>query len=117
MRLLDVDILVFTGEHIRFHTYIGAGFTLSQIASAAAEGPFSSTDQFTYADAVIQDQKVGFSPLFIGGGQYRLGGVSVFVQATASPTQKNFLLYNGKPFNFSYEAGLRYNFGSSIDRN
>jgi len=43
--------------------------------------------------------------------------VSVFLQGTATPTQKNFLLYNGRSVNFSYEAGLRYNVGSSIDRN
>jgi hypothetical protein len=117
MRRLDIAVMGFPGEHVRFHPYVGAGFTLSQIATAAAQGPFSSEEQFSYADAVIQDQKVGFSPLFILGGQYRFGAFSVFGQATASPTQKNFLLYNGRPINFSYEAGLRFNVGSSIDRN
>jgi hypothetical protein len=34
----------------------------------------------------------------------------------ASPSQKNFLLYNGRPFNFGFEVGLRYNAGTSIDR-
>ena len=117
MRRLDFAVMGFPGEHVRFHPYIGAGFSLFQIASAAPQGPFSTEDQLSYASQVIQDQKVGFSPLFIAGGQYRMRNFSVFIQGSASPSQKNFLLYNGRPMNFSYEAGLRYNVGSSIDRN
>jgi hypothetical protein len=117
LRRLDVAVMGFPGEHLRFHPYFGAGFTLSQVSAAAARGPFATEDQLLYADQVIQDERVGFSPLFMAGGQYRLRAFSVFGQATVSPTQKNFLLYNGKPFNFSYEFGLRYNVGSSIDRN
>jgi len=116
MRRLDVALMGFPGEHLTFHPYVGAGFAFSQIVSAAPRGPFSSLSQLTDAQAVIQDERVGVSPLFIVGGQYRLRRASVFGQFTASPTQKNFLLYNGKPFNFSYEFGLRYNVGSSIER-
>ena len=116
MRKLDFAVVGFPGEHLRFHPYIGAGFSLSQIAAAVPQGPFTNADQLNYADQVIQEQRVGFSPLFIAGGQYSFRRFSVFGQASASPTQQRFLLYNGRPFNFSYEAGLRYNFGSSIDR-
>ena len=117
LRKLDVAVMGFPGEHLRFHPYIGAGFALAQVATASARGPFSNVDQLNSADAVIQDERVGFSPLFIVGGQYRMRSFSVFGQGTASPAQKNFLMYNGRPFNFSYEFGLRYNVGSSIDRN
>ncbi|MEP6495962.1 MAG: hypothetical protein ABJF01_24995 [bacterium] len=117
MRKLDVALMGFPGDHIRFHPYFGLGFSMSQVSSAEAEGPFSSVDQVNFADQVIQRQKVAFSPLFIGGGQYRMRRFSVFGQLTLSPTEKNFLLYNGRPWNFGYEAGIRYNFGSSIDRN
>jgi hypothetical protein len=116
MRKLDVAIMGFPGEHLRFHPYFGAGFAMSQVAAATPQGPFSSMDQINYADQVIQEQRVGFSPLFMVGGQYRLRQFSLFGQATASPAQKRFLMYNGRPFNFSYEMGLRYNVGSSIDR-
>lgn len=116
MRKVDFAVMGFPGEHLRFHPYFGAGFTLSQIAAAAARGPFANVDQFNSADAIVQNERVGFSPLFIAGGQYRLRRFSIFGQASASPTQKNFLLYNGKPVNFTYEVGLRYNVGSSIDR-
>jgi opacity protein-like surface antigen len=116
LRKLDVAVMGFPGEHLRFHPYVGAGFALAQVATASARGPFANVSQLNDADAVIQDERVGFSPLVIMGGQYRMRRFSVFGQATASPAQKNFLLYNGRPFNFSYEFGLRYNVGSSIDR-
>jgi hypothetical protein len=116
MRKLDVALMGFPGEHLTFHPYVGAGFAMSQIATASPRGPFATIDQLNEAAAVIQNERVSFSPLFMAGGQYRARRISVFGQVSASPTQKNFLLYNGRPFNFTYEVGLRYNAGSSIDR-
>jgi hypothetical protein len=116
MRRLDVALMGFPGEHIKFHPYVGAGFSLMQVASASADGPFTNEDQINYAAAVIQDQRVAFAPFFIGGGQWRFRRFSAFGQLTASPAQKNFIAYNGKPFNFGYEAGLRYKVGSAISK-
>jgi hypothetical protein len=117
MRKLDVALVGFPGDHLRFHPYFGVGFSMSQAASAQPDGTFASNDDLDFADRTIQDRRVAFSPLFIGGGQYRMQRFSVFGQLTVSPAQKNFILYNGKPFNAGYEVGIRYNFGSSIDRN
>ena len=117
MRKLDVALMGFPGEHLRFHPYVGVGFSLNQVAEAQARGPFATSDQLDFAEQVIQDHRTSFSPLFIGGGQYRMTRFSVFGQATLSPAQKGFILYNGRPWNFGYELGLRYNFGTSIDRN
>jgi hypothetical protein len=49
----------------------------------------------------------------------RLTQFSVFGQAVASPTQQSFFLTtpnNGSAVSFALEGGVRYNFGSSIDR-
>jgi hypothetical protein len=116
MRKLDVAVMGFPGEHIRFHPYAGVGFTLGEVTDVVARGPFTNEDQQTFANTVIQDQKVAFSPLLIVGAQWRLPWVSVFGQGSVSPSQKEFILYNGRPFNFTYEMGLRYNIGSSLDR-
>lgn len=116
VRQLNVALMAFPGEHLRFHPYVGAGFSLSEVADAQADGPYGNTDQATFAQKVIQDQKVGFSPMVIFGAQWRLTRFSVFGQGTLSPAQTNFLLYNGRPYNFGYEFGIRYNVGSSIDR-
>jgi hypothetical protein len=116
LRRLDMALMGFPGEHIVFHPYVGVGFSLNQVADAQPEGPFGNTDQLTSAEQVIQAQKTAFSPMLIAGGQYRMTRFSVFGQLTVSPANTNFLLYNGKPYNFGYEFGLRYNVGSSISR-
>jgi hypothetical protein len=116
LRQLDVALMGFPGDFVAWHPYVGVGFTMAAIADAQPRGPFGNTDQLAFADTLIQQQKVAFSPLFMGGAQWRLRRFSVFGQLTASPSQKQFLLYNGKPWNVSYEFGLRYNVGTSIDR-
>lgn len=116
LRRFDFAVMGFPGDYLRFHPYVGAGFSVQAIADAAASGPFANTTQLDFADQVIQQQKVQFAPLGIVGGQWRLKWASVFGQATIAPTQKNFLLYNGNGLNTTFEFGLRYNIGTSIDR-
>jgi hypothetical protein len=116
MRKLDAALLGFPGTHVRMHPYIGIGFTLSQVASAQGVGPFATLDEFDATERQILATKVGFSPVVMLGTQYRLNPISVFVQAMGSPAQKNFILYNGRPINFTYEVGLRYNVGTSISK-
>lgn len=116
LRRFEVMAMGFPGEYKRWHPYAGAGFTLSAIATATAEGVFSTVDQVNFAAQVIHDDKVSFSPLFMAGAQYRMRGFSLFGQFSLSPTQHSSLLYNGQSWGFSYEGGLRYNIGSSIDR-
>jgi len=117
MRRLDVALMGFPGEHLRFHPYVGVGFSLGQVASAQPEGPFGNTDQANATAQIVQNQRTAVAPMLIGGGQYRMTRFSVFGQATVVASNTNFLLYSGKPFDFGIEFGLRYNVGSSIDRN
>jgi opacity protein-like surface antigen len=116
MRKLDVTLMGFPGNHVRLHPYVGIGFTVSQVAEAEGVGPYTSVDEFDATERQILATKVGFSPTVMGGLQYRLSPISVFAQAMASPAQKNFILYNGKPVNFTVEVGLRYNVGTSISK-
>jgi hypothetical protein len=117
MRRLDIALMGFPGDHLRFHPYVGAGFSLGQVASAEPEGPFGNTDQANATAQIVQNERTAVAPLLIAGGQYRMTRFSVFGQATVVGSNTNFLLYNGKPFDFGIELGLRYNVGSSIDRN
>ncbi len=117
LRKFDVALMAFPGEHNRWHPYAGAGFTLQAVADADGQPPFNTVDDLAFTQALIQQNKVSFSPFGIIGAQYRFTGISVFGQATVNPTQHNFLLYNGQAFNSSLEFGVRYNVGSSIDKN
>lgn len=116
MRKLDVAAVGFPGQNIRVHPYVGVGFTMGAITSAAAQGPFTTVDQVSFANEQIQNTKVAFYPLLIAGAQYRLSWASVFGQGTMNLVHSGYLMYNGRPYNFTYEIGLRYNVGTSIDR-
>ncbi|HEX7020599.1 MAG TPA: hypothetical protein VF159_11335 [Gemmatimonadaceae bacterium] len=116
VRHLDMAVMGFPGTHVFFHPYAGFGMTLSQVGSAVAPGPYSLPADSGTAAQNIQDGRVSFSPLLLVGGQWRFRLASVFVQGTASPTQKDFLLYNGNAMTWGYEVGVRYNIGSSIDK-
>jgi hypothetical protein len=116
LRKLDMALMAFPGQQVNLHPYIGLGLSLGQVASATPQPPFATVDQLDAAEQDILDRKVGVSPFLIAGGQYRFRPLSVFVQGTANPVNKDFLLYNGKPWNFTLEAGIRYNVGTSIDR-
>ena len=65
---------------------------------------------------MIQDERVGVSPLFMVGGQYRMRRFSVFGQATAKPDAEKFPALQRPAVQLHYEFGLRYNVGSAIDR-
>jgi hypothetical protein len=116
MRKLDMALMGFPGDHLRFHPYFGVGFTFSDVAEAAGRGPFGTPEQQTFTTSTIQNSRAAFAPLFIAGAQYRLARFSAFGQATMSPVNTGFILYNGKSMNFGYEIGLRYNVGTSISR-
>lgn len=117
MRRLDVAAMIFPGSNLWVHPYAGIGFSVKQISSAEpADLNFTSADQYSITQAYITELRTGASPYFILGSQLRLIGFSIFAQGTASPAQKNMFLYNGKAFHLTYEAGIRYNIGSSISR-
>lgn len=117
MRRLDLAAMVFPGSNSYVHPYAGIGFSVKQISSATpGDTAFSSVDQYNAVQSYITQLRTGASPFFVAGTQLRLIGFSIFFQGTASPAQKNMFLYNNKAFHLTYEAGLRYNFGSSIDK-
>jgi hypothetical protein len=113
MRRLDVAAMAFPGNNAFFHPYGGAGFSVKQINRADILNP--TTDDVA-AQSFITQLRTGVSPYFVVGSQFRLPMFSFFVQGTASPAQKNMFLYNSKSFHVTLETGVRYNFGSSIDK-
>lgn len=117
MRRLDMAAMAFPGNNSYVHPYAGIGFSLKQISGASpADMNFANMDEYNATQAYITQLRTGVSPYFVVGSQLRLIGFSVFFQGTASPAQKGMFLYNGKAFHLTYEAGLRYNIGSSISK-
>ena len=117
MRRLDIAAMVFPGSNLWVHPYAGVGFSIKQISNAEpADLNFTSSDQYALTQAYIKELRTGASPYYILGSQLRLIGFSIFFQGTASPAQQNMFLYNNKGFHLTYEAGIRYNVGSSITK-
>jgi hypothetical protein len=119
MRRFQMAAMVFPAQTAKYHPYFGLGLGLNQIASASFTGSFATPARYQVALDSVQSKKTSFSPTFIGGLQVRLERFSVFGQAVASPTQSNFFLHDvngGTAVNVGIEGGVRYNFGSSIDR-
>jgi hypothetical protein len=119
LRRFSLAAMVFPMQSAKYHPYAGFGFALNQIGSAAAQGAFVNSGRYAIALDSVQSKKTSFTPMLIGGLQMRMTQFSVFGQAVASPTQQGFFLYNsngGQAFSMSLEGGIRYNFGSSIDR-
>jgi hypothetical protein len=119
MRRLAIAAMVFPMQSAKYHPYAGFGMSLSQIGGASFQTGFVNTVRYQIALDSVQSKKASFSPIIIAGLQARMTRFSVFGQAAVSPIQQNFFLYNsnsGSAFNASLETGIRYNFGSSIDR-
>ena len=118
LRRLNLAAMAFPGEWVRVHPYVGFGIAFDYLG--AAQPVFQPTDtdrQEEFALSAVSEVKAALGPLFMAGAQYRaLNAVSVFGQFTASAMSKDFLLSNGNPISIGFQAGLRYNIGSSIER-
>lgn len=116
LRRLDMALVGFPGNFTRFHPYVGIGFGFNMVAAAEPIGTYRNSDQALYVESRVQELKTAFQPMLLVGAQYRLPFVSVFAQGTASAMNEEFLLYTGRKVAATYELGIRYNIGSSIDR-
>jgi hypothetical protein len=91
--------------------YAGLGLSVDLVGSAR---PMVFDDEEGVDDAVferIDERKSQAAVLGMVGVQFQVQRAAVFVQASVVPGQSSFLL-GENPLGF-FEAGLRYNFGSS----
>ncbi|HEU4993386.1 MAG TPA: hypothetical protein VFT29_01130 [Gemmatimonadaceae bacterium] len=108
--------MVFPYQSYRLHPYFGVGFAMWDIAKAEPQGTFRNGLQERLVASTIQQFKAAATPITILGFQYKLPTISVFGQATASPSNSNFFLFSGSGWRTTVEGGVRFNIGSSLDR-
>ena len=118
LRRVNLAAMAFPGNYVRLHPYIGFGISFDYLGAVQPVFQTSDTNrQEEFALQAVNEVKAALGPLFIAGAQYRaLNALSVFGQMTASAMSKDFLLSNGNPISIGFQAGLRYNLGSSIDK-
>jgi hypothetical protein len=98
--------------------YAGLGYAFNFIVRAASQG-----DQFASPEARdtvldrIESARARSSIIGTAGLQVQIQRLAPFLQASFMPTQgRGQFLINGQGFSYYVEAGLRYNFGSAIER-
>ena len=116
LRRGDVIGMLFPGDFVKWHPYLGFGVTFKYLADVAPSGPFASSKQLNYANSVVSDVKATIGPAFIVGSQCRIKAFSLFGQGIVSSVGRDFLLANGHTTSLSGEFGLRYNLGTSVER-
>lgn len=118
-RRVDFAGMIFPPVNRWVQPYVGLGLAYIQVASTHT---LNGVDAFndpgeaeSFADFVTEN-RAQIQPLGILGVQARLRPFSVFLQGAATPFRDDFLLRGGRTSVVSYELGIRYNIGSSIDR-
>lgn len=123
-RLTDIEDMIrftFAGmlfplESQRFSPYAGIGITLSSIIGAEAQGTFVNRTQENLVLTTIQTFKTTVQPNLIAGAQLRLPFLSIFGHTTITRANNTFFLFTQPSWRMTFETGVRYNLGSSIDR-
>lgn len=98
--------------------YFSVGYTLNFVKTAVPQGDFASANDRTIVLERVDDAKTRGKLTSGVGLMWQWRRFAPYAQGTVMPTQgdKQWLL-NGDGFSYQWEAGLRYNFGSSISKN
>jgi hypothetical protein len=118
-RRISLAGMLYPMQSPEIHPYVGLGLTLNQVGDAYLSNNIAIPALLQAARDSIQTKKVTIAPMVIAGVQRRLPAFSVFAQGSATWLQNGYLLKNLAPkhfLQFSLEGGIRYNVGSSIDR-
>jgi hypothetical protein len=95
--------------------YAGLGMALNVIQNATPVGQFTSEVGMDSVFTQVNRFSSRASVVLSGGAQYQIGNSAVFGHVSAMPTRSNFLV-NGSAYTFMFEAGVRYNVGSALEK-
>ena len=107
MRRVSAVALHFPREMGMLRPYVGIGAAVNFIHAEVPAGSAARPDS-------VREQSSGAALLAMVGAQFQMQRLSVFGQGSVMPTREGFLL--NRSASYIVEAGIRYNFGSSIDR-
>lgn len=119
LRRISLVGMVFPMQTPTTHPYAGLGASLHQAGAVRLETVYTIPALQSAALDSIQAKKVTIAPMAVIGVQQRLPMFSVFAQGTGAWLQNGFFLHHPNPkrgIELSIEAGIRYNVGTSIDR-
>ncbi len=95
--------------------YAGMGVALNVIQNASPVGSFVSEESLEEVFTTVDEFSTRASLVVAAGAQASFGRSALFVQANAMPTRNAFLL-NRSAYTIGLEAGVRYSFGSAVEK-
>jgi len=122
MRRLGFDLMIFTPEYKMIKPYVGVGYAFNFINSASLRSCAGCNTFATQAQADSNQKAIvnarSMGKAFVNGGvMYVYKRFAPFAQYTIMPSQgKSDWYINGTGFTTQWALGLRYNFGSSIEK-
>ncbi len=112
MRTVSIGGLAFPWHSGRFRPYAGLGYALSLIGNAAAQPDSLNSAPPANLSQTVDNARSRSSVFGLVGAQWQIRRTAIFAQASFIPSSDQFLVT--KPIT-AIVAGIRYNFGSSID--
>jgi hypothetical protein len=123
MRRVGFDLMIFTPEYRMIKPYVGVGYSFNFINSAALRTCPTCVTTFPTQAAADSNQQAIVDARTMGKAFLNVGAMYIykkfapFAQITVMPTQGTSDWYlNGTGFTTIWAVGLRYNFGSSIEK-
>ena len=98
-----------------FLPYAGGGIALNVLQNATPQGSFSTQESLEQVYEDVDDFSTRAALIGTAGVQFNFGPMALFGQAAAMPT-RNFWLLNRSQYTFVFEGGIRYSFGSAIEK-
>lgn len=119
LRRVSLAGVLFPMQRPLMHPYVGFGLSLNQIGAVGLDAPIGIPALASAARDSLQSKRVTIAPMLIAGIQQRLPRFSVYAQGSGTWLQQGYFLKHVDPKHFlqwTLEGGIRYNVGSSIDR-
>lgn len=117
LRRLTIAIMGYPGDWERIHPYVGLGMVYNMVGQVKHIGTFGSSQQSDAYDQIVSAYKSAFTPAVMAGAQWDVRNVALFAQTMVwGANQQFFLSSPSRGVNASLEIGVRYNFGSSIEK-
>jgi hypothetical protein len=113
LRTISIGGLAFPWHSGHFRPYAGLGYALSIIGDASAQPDSLGTPVPAGMAESIDNARSRSSIFVMLGAQWQVRRTALYAQASVIPSSDQFLVT--RPIT-NISAGIRYNFGSSIDR-
>lgn len=114
-RRYAVEVFAMPSGDRFFLPYAGGGVALNVLQNATPQGSYVDQASLEQVYSDVDEFSSRASLIASLGAQFNFGSTAFFVQAAAMPT-RNYWLLNRSNYTAVFEGGIRYTFGSGIEK-